>query len=381
LKLLVFAPLVKRRLAVATQSIQFALDQGLKIFPVRRASKKPIIKGWPEHATNDHTIIEDWVKRYRDCNWGIVTGDVSNDVVIDIDGPEGRSSIADLEHKFGSLPRTLSVRTGRADGGQQLHFLNPQNREIHSSTKAIGEGVDVKGWHSLALIPDSIHPKTGRRYEWENHFDRVELPEPWAELIESTWLRKHPKKHETVSKENVSASAVAIVPELTHHDARHLGFRTLLPGYRTNGLLRSAGKLQRKGVPLDHITDLLLAENIQRCHPPLPVEKVLTLARDVFTRYAPVTEPDPLDLAWSRLNSCAAATTAFKIRALAIELQRLQPNSHILLPQKRLATLLDVNQPQVSHICRKLVSSGFMAKYSGYVPCEIAQGYRVSNNP
>jgi hypothetical protein len=130
-----------------------------------------------------------------------------------------------------------NVRTGRANGGQQLHFLNPQNREIHSSTKAIGEGVDVKGWHSLALIPDSIHPKTGRRYEWENHFDRVELPEPWAELIESTWLRKHPKKPETVSKENVSASAVAIVPELTHHEARHFGFRTLLSGQRTNGLL------------------------------------------------------------------------------------------------------------------------------------------------
>jgi hypothetical protein len=363
---------------VATAAIQFALDQGLKIFPVSRASKKPIIKGWPEHATDDHTIIEDWVKRYRDCNWGIVTGDVSNDVVIDIDGPEGRSSIADLEHKFGALPRTLSVRTGRANGGQQLHFLNPQNREIHSSTKAIGEGVDVKGWHSLALIPDSIHPKTGRRYEWENHFDRVELPEPWAELIESTWLRKHPKKPETVSKENVSASAVAIVPELTHHEARHFGFRTLLSGQRTNGLLRSAGKLQRKGVSLDHITNTLLAENIRRCRPPLPVEKVLGIARDIVVRYSPVTDPDPLDLAWSRLNFCDAATTAFKIRTLALELQRSRPNSPILLPQERLATLLDVDQKVVSRMCRNLITSGFMSKYSGYVPREKAQAYSVS---
>jgi hypothetical protein len=366
---------------MATPAIDFALDQGLKIFPVVHASKKPIITGWPDRASDDRKGVEFWSKLYPECNWGMVAGDVSNDVVIDIDGPKGRSSVADLERKFGPLPRTLSVRTGRAEGGQQLHFLNPKNREIHSSTKAIGNGVDVKAYRSLAIIPDSIHPTTGRRYEWENRFDRAELPEPWAELLESTWLRKHPKKTETVHKKIASASVAAIVPELTHYDRLKFGFRALLPGERHDGLLRLAGKLRHKGATLDYLTNALLAENSRRCYPPLPVEEVEDLARDVFERYSPATEPDVLDLAWSRLNFCDAATTEFKIRTLALALQRSQPNSPILLPQVRLGTLLGVDQQQVSRVCRNLVASGFMMKQSSYRPCDIAQAYKVSLYP
>jgi hypothetical protein len=353
-----------------------ALEQGLRIFPVSRAGKVPIIKAWPERATNDRRLAEHWAEVFPGCNWAALTGERSNDLVIDIDGAQGRASLAELERKLGPLPKTLSALTGRADGGQQLHWLWPAGRDLHNSTGKISSGIDIRAKHGVAVIPDSVHPKTGKQYLWEDPRNRVALPESWVELIEHDWQQRHaPRKP---GQDN------HIEPDTqTGHDAspRHYPFRALLPNHRTNGLLRTAGKLERKGVPFERMKELLLAENLQRCHPPKPESKVIALAADITDRYAPCDVPDPLQAAWNSLQLSDAATTAFKFRSLVIELQRSRPDSPILLPQERIAALFGIGQQAISRICRNHVASGFLLRVGDYVPLEKAQHYIVNCQP
>jgi hypothetical protein len=175
---------------MATAALKTALDIGLRVFPVSREKKKPRIRAWSALASADPDKIEAWTRQFPGCNWGALTGSESDAIVIDIDGPKGRGSIERLQSEFGALPPTLSVMTGRLDGGQQLYYRWPKGRELHSSQGAIAEGIDVKAWHSFAVIPDSLH-KSGRRYEWENDLNRAVMPEWFVNLVEQNWIQRH----------------------------------------------------------------------------------------------------------------------------------------------------------------------------------------------
>ncbi|MFZ0418420.1 MAG: bifunctional DNA primase/polymerase [Candidatus Sulfotelmatobacter sp.] len=359
---------------MATLALKLALDHGLKIFPVSRRSKTPIIKSWPERATSDHDLVEHWAEIFPGCNWAALTGERTSDVSIDVDGAAGRASLL----KLPPLPETLTVRTGRADVGHQLHYRYPCGRDLHNSAGKIAPGIDVRGNNGVAIIPDSIHPKTGIVYSWEDVCDRATLPDSWADLIEQDWQTRHAPSHKVIEPGQDNH----IEPAQADHDAnpRNYPFRVLLPRHRTNGLLRTAGKLERKGAPFQRIKELLLAENLERCRPPLPTAKVISIASDVTSRYLPFDGPDPLEAAWSRLHLSDAATTSFKLRALAIELQDLRPGQPIALPVERIAILLGVSHEAVARIRRNLVTSGFLHKVSHHIIRELAQTFIVNGD-
>lgn len=357
---------------MASPAMEFALDQGLRVFPVSRRSKVPIIKAWPERATNDRALVEHWADVFPGCNWAALTGKLADDVSIDVDGERGRASLLCLP----PLAPTLTVRTGRTDGGHQYHYRYPLGRFLRNSTGKIGLGIDVKAMNGVAVIPDSIHPKTGIVYSWEDARDRATLPDSWADLIEQDWQTRHAppqNKNRSVERGNdlVEDSAVA------DHDVHHHGLRLLFPGCRNDGLTRFAGKLQRKGYSFEHIRDSLFAENIQRCHPPLPSDEVITIAESI--RHYPAFDGlDPLDAAWSRLNFLSAATTAFKFRSLVVELQRSRPGLPVALPQERIGQLLGIDQQAVSRLCRRSVASGLLTKVSGHIIQERACTFLVT---
>src|SRR4051812_20997793 len=100
----------RQNLRVLKTALRLAKRHGFRILPVRGGSKKPLISGWPEAATDDPKVIEKWFDRWPDCNYGIATGrEVS---VLDVDGREGQSSLKRLEKAQGKLPPTMTVRTG-----------------------------------------------------------------------------------------------------------------------------------------------------------------------------------------------------------------------------------------------------------------------------
>lgn len=58
------------------------------------------------------------------------------------------------------LPETLSVVSGRGDGGRHLYFRGVRPDKI-------GPGIDIKDWGGYVLAPPSIHPDTGKPYTWD----------------------------------------------------------------------------------------------------------------------------------------------------------------------------------------------------------------------
>lgn len=127
-------------------------------------------------ATNDpETYREMQTARPSATNVGIQPGRAGL-VVVDLDETKEASTVPALARlhtvaeQHGGLPKTLTVRTG--SGGRHLYFRMP-SRELgqlngvrNPDTGRTESGVDVRGAKGYVVAPPSIHPKTGKPYEW-----------------------------------------------------------------------------------------------------------------------------------------------------------------------------------------------------------------------
>ena len=134
------------------------LDMGFSVIPLRPQSKKPAIK-WKEYQgrlpTRDE--IEGWKQQFPNANIAIVTGDISNLIVLDIDGQQGVDSVI----RLGGIPdSTPTVKTGN---GWQVYFAHPGFRVRNFAHKM--PGLDLRGDGGYVVAPPSIHPNR-RIYRW-----------------------------------------------------------------------------------------------------------------------------------------------------------------------------------------------------------------------
>jgi hypothetical protein len=151
---------------VLPPEIVVAAGRGWHILPVQARGKLPLVKGWPKDATCDIAHLEAWQHQHPACNWGLATGTASGLVVIDVDGAEGRASLADLERQGFTLPATLTVNTGRTDGGEHRYYRLPTGVDIRNDQSGkIGAHVDVRGTGGFVVCPPSIHA-SGRQYHF-----------------------------------------------------------------------------------------------------------------------------------------------------------------------------------------------------------------------
>jgi hypothetical protein len=135
-------------------------DVGFSVIPLQAGKKQPLIS-WQEYQERIATLeeIHQWFERWKDANIGIVTGRVSNIIVLDIDGEEGWRVIRDNNFE---IPMTWSVITGK---GAHFYFKHPGG-EIANFVKVL-PGIDLKGDRGYVVAPPSIHP-SGKTYQWNN---------------------------------------------------------------------------------------------------------------------------------------------------------------------------------------------------------------------
>lgn len=115
------------------------------------AGKRPILKGWqkrPREAMEEATA---WAAQ---GNVGLRTGRTSGVVVIDVDEGGDAESLG--------LPPTVTVRTG----GNGTHFYYRCLEPLGNSSGKLGPHVDVRADGGQAVFPGSVHPDSGRFYEW-----------------------------------------------------------------------------------------------------------------------------------------------------------------------------------------------------------------------
>jgi len=140
--------------------------------------------GQPGHGVLDATTDPDtihtwWAGPYRGANIGARVP--AHLIVIDVDPRNGgTSSLTAWEAKHGQLPVTLSVWSGRGDGGRHLYWRRPPGP---LSSRALPDGIDLKTSAGYCVMPPSIHP-AGRRqpYRWSAqpwHTQPVLAPPAW----------------------------------------------------------------------------------------------------------------------------------------------------------------------------------------------------------
>lgn len=150
---------------------------GFSVFPCY--GKSPAVR-WKPFQSRKPTLqeISLWDHFFPDANAAIVTGAISDIVVLDIDGLLGLESLALLP----PLPRTVRVLTG---SGLHFYFRHPGGRVANQVS--ILPGIDVRGDGGYVIAPGSLHP-SGKRYRWTDPYSPADLqpidPEVHGSLLQ-----------------------------------------------------------------------------------------------------------------------------------------------------------------------------------------------------
>lgn len=188
-----------------TDKLQAALDNATRapVFPVSPGpSKAPMVKDWPNTATQDPATIKAIWTRYPDANIGVLCDGM---IVIDVDvkdGNPGRASLMDLDIDL----NTFTVRT--PTGGLHVYYRGPN---IKNSVKQLGPGLDVRSYHGYVLGPGSTID--GVPYT-------VVSDAPIAHAPESLVLaagRSRPEDERPLASPVVTLDALPAVDRATHY--------------------------------------------------------------------------------------------------------------------------------------------------------------------
>ncbi|WP_312017672.1 phage/plasmid primase, P4 family [Bradyrhizobium liaoningense] len=214
--------------------------------------KHPMTPHGVRDATTDRKTIKQWWAANPDANIGIATGKISNLVVVDVDGEDGKKSLAELVKTYGRLPKTPKVKTGRG-----VHYYFRAGRKpFGNSVGSLGAGVDIRGDGGYVVAPGSVH-RSGKFYRFLSgrDLDDIEIAQAPEWLIISPSNRK-------------SDNA-----EIKGKDDTDIGTRN-------NLLTAIAGKLRRSGLSKAALLAALRAKN-KNLIPPLGKEEVETIARSI----------------------------------------------------------------------------------------------------
>lgn len=234
---------------------------GLAVFPLVEGAKNPATAKGFKNASTDEKTVRTWWMRNPNYNIGIACGNGTMVIDLDVDeakDEDGTATLRKWEDDNGKLPETATAVTGR--GG--LHMLYRIDGEARCSANP-KLGVDVRGDGGYIVAPPSIHPN-GTQYAWERDPREHEIAEADGNVMAFIEFVQG-KKDEDGSK------ALSIPGEIES-------------GGRNNTLFKMACSLQSKGLSNSAILAAVMAENAEKCNPPLSNNEVRRLVESALTK-------------------------------------------------------------------------------------------------
>jgi hypothetical protein len=232
---------------------------GWSVVPVQLGKKIPFVK-WKPYQSRRPTLkqIRKWWEKFPDANIGIITGKISNLVVLDFD------SILALEtfrNQICLTPKTIKQKTGR---GYQYFFPYPNGRDIRNKS-GLMKDVDLRAEAGLVVVAPSIH-KSGKRYEWKNH-------DPLEDGLKG--LKEIPKKILIFClKGSKSSISNKIAKDVNILDG-------VEEGIRDETLFKHACSLKSKGLSRAEV-EIIITEAAKNCSPPFPKDEALAKVESAF---------------------------------------------------------------------------------------------------
>ena len=245
--------------------------RGWSAIPMQPQGKRPLVL-WREfqHRIASAAEIERWFRHWPAANVGIVTGQLSGIVVVDVDLRHGGpASVAQAESEQGPLPPTVEALTG--GGGRHLYFAHP--RKPLANRVAIRPGIDVRGDGGCVVAPPSMHP-SGRRYAWlaGRGPGEIALAPPPAHFFDPR-ARPHAAAHPSGHWRRLIREGIG-------------------EGRRNDTIASLTGHLLWRGVDPDVVLELMLAWNRTHCRPPLSDDEVAQAVRSIERLHEQTAQPD-----------------------------------------------------------------------------------------
>lgn len=212
-----------------------------------RVPWRPFTESRPTKAQ----VLEWFEDEFYGSNLGVVTGRVSNLVVVDLDG--------DFE-QFESLglPDTLTSRTG----GGGFHFFYRLDGRPAPSGISVVPGIDIKADGGFVVLPPSRH-KSGFEYAW----------------IDDAYTRRF--RLETVDPSELPKRAR---PEGENGEWVGELLSGVEEGERSSAAARMVGRYAQIGLTMDETVMLMESWNSLN-DPPLPRRELGATIRSVYRRH------------------------------------------------------------------------------------------------
>ena len=137
-------------------ALSFAL-RGFAVLPVRRGTKRPLLRAWPDRASTEPSTIRSWFERYPSAGVGVLAGAKSGIAVLDVE-LENLEAFAQRTARL-ALPETLQVVSG---GGGMHYYFRIEQEQRTRRLEGIG---DLIGERSYVVAPPSKHG-CGDSYEF-----------------------------------------------------------------------------------------------------------------------------------------------------------------------------------------------------------------------
>ena len=164
---------VNNKLIMLDAAIKYGELYGFHTFPIR--GKVPAMAGWQALASIQQEKLVPLFEQHSHTGLAVKTGRDSNITVIDIDRHgtvDGYERWRELEEMYDEV-EAPTVLTG--GGGYHLYFRYCPELD---GIKKLDDGIDIRSEGNLLVLPPSIHPDTGKKYEWQldAHINDMELP-------------------------------------------------------------------------------------------------------------------------------------------------------------------------------------------------------------
>lgn len=230
------------------------VDSGWSVLPVKPEEKRPIMTNWLQYTKTKATknAVVSWFASLSGVGVGVVTGKVSNMVVLDVESccPY---PIEDLLRRY---PTHMYSRTG--SGGYHLFYQYPTSVAHVSNRVRIFDGADLRADGGFIVLPPTVHPN-GNRYEWVERGPLGTFPMALLDLNSQPRVQNDGWITETL--------------------------RGVSEGGRNDACARLAGYFFKKGINSDIVETLLMEWN-ERNDPPLPAKEIRTTIKSIERSHA-----------------------------------------------------------------------------------------------
>jgi len=248
---------------------KYLIEQGFNIFPLLPNSKDPATPHGFKDATDN---IEQFIKLLNgktDFNIGLAMG--SGVIAIDVDPRNGGSETYSEIMVDHQIPDTVRSMTGGELTGMHLFFS--VNEEHRCKTQFL-PGIDTKGDGGYVVSSPSIHPDTGKRYQW--------VPGAMPHEVSIKPLPDY-LNHKKVGKFALNKEVIR-VDDLSFNTADYLKQDVFLPannGNRNNACTSLAGYLIQQDIKPKVI--LSMCQSWNRTNPePLQPNEIQRTVESVF---------------------------------------------------------------------------------------------------